>query len=139
MGSHRPVVIVAGRHRPHEQLLLAYSALVGAAYLASGAPAPPSMRAILPEAAVTVWAVALVVSGVAGFVGCWWRGERGLGVEFGALLMNAGTLVVYSMAAFTAGGLNALLPGGIVLAWAAANIWRAVQTLRDINEVRGAR
>lgn len=139
MTRPRPIVIVTGRHRPHEQLLLAYSALVGAAYLASGAPDPPSMSALLSTTAIAAWAVGLATSGVVGLVGCWWRGERGLGLEMGGLLINAAALVVYSTAAFTAGGMKALLPGGIVLAWACANVWRAAQAFRDINELRRPR
>lgn len=131
----RSVVIVQGRHRPHEQLLLAYSAALGIALLA-GAPPPMSMTP-LPDLLVTVWAGGLAVSGVAGLTGCWLRGERGLGVELGGLLLNAGALLIYSVAVFSAGGVRALLPGGVVLAWSAANLWRARQALRDIREIRG--
>lgn len=131
----RPVVIVAGRHRPHEQLLLAYAALLGASYLV-GAPVPPSVTGLLPPGGVTVWAVVLAVSGVAGLVGCWWRGERGLGVELGALLMNAGALLLYSTAVFLVAGWRALLPGGLVAAWAAANMWRAIQIRSDIGHIQ---
>lgn len=138
MSSHRPVIIVAGRHRPHELLLLLYSALLGAGYLA-GAPVPASLADAVSSTVVTVWAAVLTVSGVAGLVGCWWRGERGLGVELGALLMNASALLLYSSAVFAAAGMRALLPGGLVAAWAAANVWRAAQTAVDLKSVRGRR
>lgn len=132
----RPVIVVAGRHRPHEQIFLAYSALLGVGYL-TVAPVPGSVVAAFPPVAVTIWAGALAVSGLAGLVGCWWRGERGLEMEAGGLLMNAGALVFYSSAAFAAVGLRALLPGGIALAWAAANMWRAGQAYKDVKAIRG--
>lgn len=133
--THRPVIVVAGRHRPHEQLLLAYSALLGVSFL-TVAPPPGSVTAAFPAAAVTIWAAAMGLSGVVALAGCWWRGERGLGLELGGLLMNAGALVFYASAAFAAAGMRALLPGGIVLAWAAANMWRAGQAYKDIQAIR---
>lgn len=138
MPARQRIIVVTGRHRPHEQLLLAYSVLLGIAYL-TVAPRPSSVVAVFPPEAVTVWALALGTSGVAGLIGCWWRGERGLGVECGGLLMNAGAMVIYSTAAFTVGGWRALLPAGVALAWALANLWRASQALRDIKEVRSGK
>jgi hypothetical protein len=126
MSQARPTIVVAGRHRPHEQLLLAYSALLGIAYL-TGSPIPASIMAVLSSVAITAWSAALAISGVAALIGCWWRGERGLMLELGGLAMNAGSLCLYSAAVFTAAGWRALLPGGLVLAWAAANGWRAWQ------------
>lgn len=132
----RPVIVVTGRHRPHEQLLLAWSALLGAVYLI-GAPPPASIIALLPTLAVKVWALALLVSGATGLAGCWWRGERGLGLELGGLLMNSGAMALYATAAFSIAGVRALLPAGIVLAWALANLWRAVQVMADLRAIRG--
>lgn len=133
-----PVVLVASRHRPHEQLLLAYSALIGVVYVTT-APAPASLSATLPGWLLTTWAAAMAISGAVGLAGCWWRGERGLGLEAGGLLMNAGALLMYAAAVFTIAGMRALLPGGIVAAWAVADLWRANQIRRDLRSIRGSR
>ncbi|HEX2549980.1 MAG TPA: hypothetical protein VHK64_00170, partial [Nocardioidaceae bacterium] len=66
MTQARP--ILAGRHRPHELLLLAVSLVTGIAYTV-GAPPPSSVAAALPGWAVDVWAVGLAVSGALGLVG----------------------------------------------------------------------
>lgn len=137
MTSSRPVIVVTGRHRPHEQLFLAWSALIGASYLVAWAPPPASLAALLPRPVFLLWVVAMVVSGVTGLVGCWWRGERGLGLELGGLLMNAGALSLYAFAVFATAGTRALLPGGLVLAWALANLWRSAQAFRDLKSIRG--
>lgn len=137
MTGARPVVVVSGRHRPHEQLLLAWSALVGISYLA-WAPPPVSLAGALPGPVFTAWAATLAASGVIGLAGCWWRGDRGLGVELGGLLINAGALTLYAFAVFTNSGVRALLPGGVVLAWVAADLWRSAQAVRELQSIRGS-
>lgn len=134
--SPTSVILVASRHRPHEQLLLAYSALIGLVYLTT-VPAPASLTASLPSLVVTVWAAAMAASGVIGLVGCWWRGERGMGIEAGGLLLNSSALMIYSVAAFGAVGMRALLPGGVCAAWTVANLWRATQVWRELRAIRG--
>lgn len=135
MTATRPVVIVAGRHRPHEQLFLAWSALIGVSYLV-WAPPPTFLSASLPHPLLIAWSAALAVSGIIGLTGCWLRGERGLGVELGGMLINTGALIVYAVSVFSLAGTRALLPGGIVLAWAVANLWRAAQAVKDIRAIR---
>src|ERR1044072_3235134 len=115
MTGHRPIVLLVGRHRPHEQLLLAYSALLGVLYLTM-APAP-AWSVVLHAWVFSAWAAGLAVSGVVGLAGCWWRGERGMGVELGGLLVNAGALLMYVASVFTYAGWRALFTGGLVAAW----------------------
>jgi len=131
----RPVIVVTGRHRPHEQLLLAYGTFSGAIYLL-GAPPPSSLVAVIPHWLVLLWSAGLVVSGVVGLIGCWWRGARGLQLEQGGMLVGAGSLLIYVVSAFTFAGPRALFAAGVVLMWAAANVWRAVQCHRDLRQIR---
>ena len=88
---------------------------------------------------MTAWAAGLVVSGVVGLVGCWWRGERGQILEAGGLLVGAGALLLYATAAISAAGLRALFPAGVTLAWFAANLWRLTQIRRDGGDVRAVK
>lgn len=133
----RPVLLLTGRHRPHELLLLAYSTLLGVGYLAQRGAAPASVAAVLPGPALMLWAAGLAVSGVVGLVGCWMHGERGMGFELGGLLINTGVLLIYVAAVFAAAGLRAVFAGGVVAAWAVANLWRAAQIDRDLRKLRG--
>lgn len=135
MAEGPPVVVFPSRHRPHEQLLLAWSALSGATLLI-GAPEPASLAALMPGVVVTLWSAGLVVSGVAGLIGCWWRGERGQILEAGGLLIGAGALLMYAVAAIAAAGSRALFPAGVILAWLLANLWRVNQIRRELKAQR---
>lgn len=137
MSSRPAVVLLSSRHRPHEQLFMAWSSLIGVGYLTT-APVPQSLVSVLPGWLLTTWAALTAVSGVVTLVGCWWRGERGLRVELGGLLMNAGALLVFTSAVFTFAGTRALWSGGLAAAWAGANLWRAVQVGRDLRSIRGS-
>ena len=124
----RPIVVLTGAHRPHEQLLLAVSLGWGAACLL-GAPPPGSVVTLLPRWEVVAWTVLLLVSGVVGLVGCWWRGHiaTGLGLELAGMLFGAGATIVYVTGVVAATGVRGLFPAVIVAAWSAANLWRAAQ------------
>jgi len=138
MNSPRSVVIVAGRSRPHELLLLGWSLLSGISYLL-GAPPPGSITALMPAWEIHAWAAGLLVSGLVGLVGCWWRGNHalGLGLESGGLLIGSGALLLYTVAAFSVGGWRALFAAGLVATWLAANLWRVGQIRRDLRDVKG--
>jgi len=139
MESPRPIVVVAGRSRPHELLLLGLSLLSGISYLL-GAPPPGSITALMPAWEVHAWAAGLLASGLVGLVGCWWRGNHalGLGLEMGAMLIGSGALLLYSVAAFSLGGWRALFAGGIGVTWMAANLWRAGQIRYDLRQLGSA-
>jgi hypothetical protein len=130
----RPVVIVSGRHRPHEILFLVVSVVVGVAYTA-GAPPPTSVAALLPGWTVRVWAVGLAVSGLLGAAGLVARAAWALQLEQAAMLIGAGALVWYT-AAVAPFGWRALFAGCISAAWAGANLWRAAQIRRDLKASR---
>jgi hypothetical protein len=134
----RQVVIVMGRHRPHEQLLLGLSTVSGVTYLL-GAPPPTSVAAAMPTLGVKAWAAGLLVSGIAGLVGSWRHGERAMLLEQGGLLIGAAALVMYAFMAYTYAKWNASFAVGFAVAWAAANLWRARQSWKDLRELRRAR
>lgn len=138
MAGPRRVLVVAGRRRPHELLLLLFSLLIGLAYTL-GSPPPQSVAASMPEWNVRLWAVGLLVSGAVGLAGAVLplRLDRGLWAEFGAMLIGAGALLMATAAIFQYGGIaRGSFGAGFCLAWMLANLWRALQILRDLREAR---
>ncbi len=133
------MIVLAGRHRPHELLLLAWSALLGASYLVR-VPAPRSLAAAVPHWVVLLWAAGLVLSGAVGLLGCLWRGqaETGLGLERGAMLMSTAALTLIAVASLAANGDRALFGVGLMSAWAMANVARAMQITRDLRQIAAA-
>jgi hypothetical protein len=130
----RPVVVITGRHRPHEILLLVVSLVTGLAYTI-GAPPPQSVTALLPGWAVRVWAVGLAASGVVGLVGVFSRRDWSLQVEQAAMLLGAAALLWYT-AAVLPFGWRALFAGAVSIGWAVANLTRAAQIRRDLKGLR---
>lgn len=130
----RQVVIVTGRHRPHEILFLALSVVTGLAYT-FGAPPPNSLAALLPGWALAVWAIGLALSGAVGLVGIWLRRPAGLHIEQGAMLLGTAALVWYTAGVIGLAGWRGLFAGGVSVAWAVANLVRAWQIQRDLRSV----
>lgn len=130
--SQPPIVIVSGRHRPHELLALWTSVPLGVGILAT-LPAPQSLAAVMPAWVVGLWAVVLAGSGVLGIGAMLWRGDRlrALRVETAAWILNAGVLGAFAGAAFIVAGQRAWFAGGWLASGAAANLWRAVQITRQ--------
>lgn len=127
MSASRPLVVVSGRHRPHEILLLVVSLITGVAY-SVGAPPPASVAALLPGWALLVWSIGLTLSGVLGLAGVFWS----LRLEQASMLLGAAALVWYT-AAVAPFGWRALFAGAISTAWAVANLVRAGQIRRDLG------
>lgn len=133
--SSRSVVLVTGKHRPHEQVFFAFGALVGLTYVL-GAPAPTSIVSLMPYALVLVWAIGLVTSGVVGLIGCWLSPSvMALRLEQGGLLINTGSLVVYTTGAFAVAGWRALFAAGLAAAWGLANLVRTWQANSDVRTI----
>lgn len=130
----RPVIVLAGRQRPHENFLLAVAIVTGAAYI-GGAPPPGSITALLPGWAIRVWAIGLALHGVVGLVAVLIRGQRGAELEAGAMLIGTASLVWYALAVVPFGW-RALFAAAVSIAWAAANMVRLVQIRRDLKASR---
>ena len=134
------VVIVAGRHRPHELVFLGLSVLLGATYLLS-APPPASVVALMPHWVVDLWSAGLVFSGLVGLLavlvfGRWL--ESSLLAEAGAMLVGAGALVLLATASISVGGRHTSIFGvGFIVAWALANLVRAAQIRRELVQHDG--
>jgi hypothetical protein len=127
----RPVVVISGRHRPHELLFLALGVLLGAVYTL-GAPPPESLAASLPSWALKVWAVGLLAHGLVGLFGAIIPTRYSLELEQASMLLGAAALVWYTGAVLPFGW-RASLAVGFSVAWAGANLWRAAQIRRDLR------
>lgn len=135
----RPIVVV-GPRRPHEILLLAYSAFAGGVYLFSP---PVSVASYVPGWETVVWSVLLLVAGSIGAVaGIWWRSLTALRIEAGALMLNTAGLLLFvaAVASLIPPGLTwwqgaswYLRAAGWIVAWAVANLWRAWQIWRELR------
>lgn len=129
------VVVVSGRHRPHELVFLGLSVLLGATYLL-GAPPPASVVALMPHWVVLLWAAGLAFSGLVGLLallvfGRWL--ESSLMAEAGAMLVGAGALVLLDAATISVASIHTSVFGiGFVLAWALANLVRVAQIRREL-------
>lgn len=130
------IVLVTGRHRPHELLLLAVSVLLGTSYLVR-VPAPQTLTASVPRWVVILWAVGLVASGIIGLTGCLWRGDitTGLGLERGAMLMSTGVMALMAAVVVSATGIRGLFTASITIAWALANLYRVAQITTDLRRI----
>lgn len=138
--TRQVVVIITGRHRPHELALLGVSAVLGAAFLLE-APPPTSVASQMPHGYVVAWAAGLMVSGTVGLIGCLVSlgPRRGLLLEAGGMLIQAGALLIVLAAVFAFAGSRGLFSGGFVGAWIAANLVRAWQIRRDLRQLRDVR
>jgi hypothetical protein len=133
--------VITGRHRPHQLCLLLLSLMLGAAYTL-GAPAPQSVAATMAEWVLRLWGIGLLVSGVVGLPACLLPLDirRGLWLEFGAMLIGAGALIVTTAAIFAFAGLSrGLFGASFCVAWTAANLIRAGQIRRDLREIEPVR
>lgn len=134
----RRVIVVTGKSRPHELLLLAYGAIVGAVTIFGERS---NVAALAPTWAMYSWSIGLLISGVLGIGASLWRTAlvRALEVERGALLIGAGAILLYSGNVFTFGVTwNTIVAAGIVAAWGAANLWRAWQITIDLRRIATA-
>lgn len=135
----RTVVLTYRRH-PHEVMLLGVSVLQGIAY-AIGQPRPNSVAILLPPVLVTAWYWMLLASGFVGLVGNLWPGHvtTGLRVRLAGMLLAASPAAVYGISLITLAGARGSFAAGMVFAWAGACVWRAVQIVVDLREIRGPR
>jgi len=129
------VIIVTGRNRPHELLLLVYGAFIAIVSLARAGSG--SVAATSPRWLVVSWAIGLLVSAVAGLTGVLWHNRTtGLQLELGAMLVGAGAVLIYAYAVLSnIPGWPGLISSGLLAAWTMANLWRATQIARDLRSL----
>lgn len=140
-GDLRPLVLVGRGQRPHEIMLLFLAPIF--AYQIVFSPATGSATSVMPRWEVLLFALVLAVSGVVGLVGCvlresirWY--ELGLAVEGGALTLGAGGLLLFTGVLGDVTnwrGIGWLFTG----AWFCANIWRGIQCVRELRQLRRVR
>ena len=131
MDDRPVVVVVAGRHRPHEIIFLVVGLVVGVAYLL-GTPPAVSLHRALPGGWLRVWAAAFAFHGLLGLVAVIWPTRWSLKLEQAAQLLGAGVLVWY-IGAVIPFGWPALFAGMLPAAWALANLWRARQIQTELR------
>lgn len=128
-------LIVLTRQKPHVVGFFILSVVIGLSPLV-GAPRSAS-AALLPEVVYWVWLVLFGSSGLVGLLGYWWPGDRvtGMRLETGALLIQAGSVVLYGAAIAAVAGARAMAVLGMVAVWAGCNIWEAVLLRRDAKMI----
>lgn len=131
-------LIVPGRQRPHQVILLIFATLAGLGYAFRQAPEPHSLDVYLSRWTLGIWYTLLLVGGIVGLVGSFWRRSpyRGLLMEWASMVMMTFALTMYAVAIFTSAGLAGLGAGGSVLAWAASCAWRWGQIRGDLRSLR---
>jgi hypothetical protein len=130
------VVVATGKHRPHEVAFFAWSVYTGVPY-AIGIALPNSAQA-LSYTGLILLSVGLVLAGLAGLAGCFWRGDvrTGLEIERGALTMRGGLAALFAVLIFVGAGGRGWSAGGFLLFLAAADLWRGWIITRDLVRIR---
>lgn len=136
----RPVVVVVrSQRRPHEIMLMLFSAVYGVVFVA-GLPLPESLSAAARVAAVGFFAL----SGLGGLTGVIvaaagrrFAVDRAIRLELGANLLVAAAGVLYVYAILSLSGRAAwLVVLLIACVWITGSIWRAGQLLADLRQIR---
>ncbi|MEU8158053.1 hypothetical protein AB0B94_30740 [Micromonospora sp. NPDC048986] len=98
---------------------------------------PASVAASMPVWLQSTWEVGLLVCGVVGLVGIWWRGAlvSALAVELGALFLLGALTAMYTIALFSVSAGQATAAGAFVSAVAVASWWRSGQIIRDLRRL----
>jgi hypothetical protein len=131
-------LIVPGRQRPHQVIILAFATLSGVAFAFRQAPEPSSLDRYLSHWTLGIWYTLLLFGGVIGLAGSFWRRNpyKGLLMEWASMVMLTSALTLYAVAIFVAAGVAGLGAGGSVLAWAASCAWRWGQIRNDLKALR---
>lgn len=131
-------IVVTGRHRPHEVLFLAFSALIGAAFVL-GAKPPGTLESLLDAWILWTWYVLLLASGAIGLVSFALRDPfQALVLERAAMVGHVAAPTMYGLALLVTGEAAALFAGAFCLTWAAASAWRGWQVQQGIRALRQA-
>jgi hypothetical protein len=131
-------VIITGRHRPHEVLFLAFSALVGLAFVA-GAKPPTTLERLLPLWVLWTWYLLLLASGLIGLASFTLVDPyRALVLERAAMYGQVAAPTLYGVALIGTRQAAAMFVAAFVLTLAVASAWRGWQVSRGIRALRQA-
>ncbi|MDG4790363.1 hypothetical protein O7626_31340 [Micromonospora sp. WMMD1102] len=130
------MLVVTGRHRPHEVLFLGFSAVTGAAFVA-GAKPPGTLESLMDLWVLWTWYGLLLASGVVGLISFLLSDlYRALVYERAAMVGHVTAPTMYGVALLATGQATALFAGAFCLTWAAASGWRCWQVQQDIRSLR---
>ncbi|MDG4792022.1 hypothetical protein O7626_40110 [Micromonospora sp. WMMD1102] len=131
-------IVVTGRHRPHEVVFLAFSAVVGAAFVVGLKP-PGSLERLVEPWILWTWYLLLLASGVIGLVSFAIADPyRALVLERAAMIGQISAPAVYGIGLASTGNRSAIFVGAFVAAWAAASGWRLWQVNQSMRALRQA-
>lgn len=136
----RPIIIfLTGKRRPHEVAFFVLSLILGGGYLMG------PRGAVLGRVDLLVfrsWAVWLILSGLLGIVGCYWRGDlrRGLRLEQAGAYFNAAAILGFVAMVYAYTSTLSIFTFGVCLTWATAHVVRCFQIRNDLRSLtKGAR
>lgn len=131
-------IIVTGRHRPHEVMFLALSAIAGAAFVL-GAKPPTTVERLVEPWVLWTWYLLLLASGVIGLVSFLLPDTyRALVLELASMHGQTAAPLLYGLALLASGRPEATFAVAFCLSWAGASGWRGWQVGRGIRAVRQA-
>ncbi|TDB93484.1 hypothetical protein E1091_11840 [Micromonospora fluostatini] len=131
-------IVVTGRHRPHEVMLLVLSAILGALFVA-GAHPPTTVQQLVDPWVLWAWYLLLLGSGLLGLASIALpTTHRALTLELAAMYGQTAAPLIYGVALASTGSAAVGFAAGFCLAWAAASAWRGWQVWRSIRALRQA-
>lgn len=132
----RKIIVISGKGRPHEVMLLVVSVLLGIAFLLGIKP-PNSIESLMPTWMRTAWFLFLLIGGSIGLVGIWWRNKyTGLVLERFSMILLSAAAGMYAVAVISYGKTAAIAVGAILIAWSIACGVRATQITSDLKSMR---
>lgn len=131
-------IVVTGRHRPHEVLFLALSALSGCAFVAGVKP-PTTLERLVPAWVLWTWYLLLLSSGVIGLASLVLADTyRALVLEQAAMTGQAAAPLLYGLALVASQNTAAAFAVAFCLTWAGASVWRGRQVRNELRALRQA-
>ncbi|MBQ1064462.1 hypothetical protein [Micromonospora sp. C41] len=131
-------IIVTGRHRPHEVMLLVLSALAGIAFVA-GAKPPSTVEQLVDVWVLWTWYLLLLASGVIGLIGIALPDTyRSLVLELAAMVGQTAAPAVYAVALLSTGSGAVGFAVAFCASWASASAWRGWQVWTSMRALRQA-
>lgn len=129
-------IVVTGRHRPHQVMLLTFSALVGVGFVAGLRP-PGTLDRLVPGWVLWTWYALLLASGLVGLAALAIRDPyRVLVLERAAMAGQVAAPALYGIALAASAQSTAVFAAGFCAAWSAASMWRGWQVHRGLRALR---